>query len=148
MIIIIKKHIRLIFVLISIFSLITAFNLMIKEQLVLNINSRNRENFINAIKDDKIDNVNSITKVALGQGWHSGELYIYYKFGKVKEITISEGNFDYVNLEKYVREDGYSLDNIANVYLVVSILSLIIAIILNKIIFTHISKSSSLNFLS
>ena len=132
MIIMFKKHIRLIFV--PIFSLITAFNLMIKDQLVLNINSRNREDFINAIKDDKIDNVSSITKVALRLGRYSGDMYIYYRFGKVKELKSSEGNFDYDNLEQYVRENGYRLDNIANIYLLVSILSLIIAIILNKII--------------
>lgn len=77
-----KKYLCLIFILISILCIIVAFNLFIKEQIVLNVNSNNKEDFKKAIQNDKINNIDQITKIELGQGWHSSELFIHYSLGK------------------------------------------------------------------
>ena len=77
-----------------------------------------------------INNIDQITKIELGQGWHSSELFIHYSLGKVEKINLTEGNFDYLNLERYVRENGYSLDNFAKILFFISIFSFAIFIIL------------------
>ena len=41
------------------------------------MNSQNRE-FVNEALNGKIKNVGAIKKVSLGQGWHSGEVLVYY----------------------------------------------------------------------
>lgn len=125
-----KKYLCLILILLSIFSMIISLYLFTKEQIVLNINSDNREHFRNVIQNDKIDNIDSITKVKLGQGWHSSELFIHYSLGKVEKINLTEGNLDYLNLEQYVRENGYDLDNSAKISFLISLLSFILFIIL------------------
>lgn len=125
-----KKYLCIILTLLSIFSMIISLNLFTKEQIVLKINSDNREHFRDFIQNDKVDNIDSITKVKLGQGWHSSELFIHYSFGKVEKINLTEGNFNYLNLEQYVRENGYDLDNSARILFLISILSFILVIIL------------------
>lgn len=124
----IKKYLCLI--LLSIFSMIISLNLLMKEQIILNINSDNREYFINAIKNDKINNIDSITKVKLDQGWLSSDLFIYYSLGKTEKINLTEGKLEYLNLEKYVMENGYDLDNSARILFLISLLSFILFIIL------------------
>ena len=96
----------------------------------MNINSNNKEDFKKAIQNDKINNIDQITKIELGQGWHSSELFIHYSLGKVEKINLTEGNFDYLNLERYVRENGYSLDTFAKILFFISIFSFAIFIIL------------------
>lgn len=48
----------------------------------MNVNSNNKEDFKKAIQNDKINNIDQITKIELGQGWHSSELFIHYSLGK------------------------------------------------------------------
>ena len=126
----IKQHLCIILILLSIFSMITSLNLFTKEQIVLNINSDNREHFRNVLKNDKIDNIDSITKIKLGQGWHSSELFIHYSLGKIEKINLTEGNLDYLNLEQYVKENGDNLDTSAKILFLISLLSFILFIIL------------------
>lgn len=87
------------------------------------MNSQNRE-FVNEALNGKIKNVGAIKKVSLGQGWHSGEVLVYYTLEKTERLIISEGS-DYGRLEEYIRDNGYSLDHIAIVLGVTSILIII-----------------------
>ena len=97
--------------------MIISLNMFDKEQIVLNINSKNKSSFKKAIKDDEINDIDAINKVKLGQGWHSGELYIYRTFQKAEKIIVTEGNFRFTNLQKYVIEHGYSLDKYGILFL-------------------------------
>ena len=81
----IKKHFCLVLFLLSVFSMIISLNMFDKEQIVLNINSKNKSSFKEAIKDDEINDIDAINNVKLGQGWHSGELYIYRTFQKSRK---------------------------------------------------------------
>lgn len=128
-----KKRLSLIFLFVGILNIIIAFNLFIKEQIILDINYTNREDFKRAMDTDKIDNikVDTIRKVKLGTGWHSGDLIIYYDFGKL-ETKIGEGMFQYGNLERYVLENGYSADNIAIMLVFISVFCFIVFKILKK----------------
>lgn len=83
-----------------------------------------------AIKDDEINDIDAINKVKLGQGWHSGELYIYRTFQKAEKIIVTEGNFRFTNLQKYVIEHGYSLDKYGMLFFIISIISMVFCIVL------------------
>lgn len=111
---------------IAVIMLIYSIQIINQEQLYINVNSQNRK-IVNEALNGKIKNIGAIKKVGLGQGWHSGELLIYYTLGKPRKLIISEGS-DYGNLEEYIRDNGYSLDNIAIVLGVTSI-SIIIGLI-------------------
>lgn len=124
-----KNYFYLIFIAISIISMIISLNMFNKEQIILNINSKNKSSFKDAIKNDEINDIDSINKVALGQGWHSGELYIYRTFKKVEKVIVTEGNFKFTNLQRYVTEHGYSLDNYGILFFIISIISIIICIV-------------------
>lgn len=128
-----KKRLSLIFLFIAVLSIIIAFNLFVKEQIILDINYINREDFKRAMDTEKIDDidVNTIRKVKLGTGWHSGDLIIYYNFGKL-ETRISEGMAQYGNLERYVIENGYSAGNIMTMLILISVFCFIIFYILKK----------------
>ena len=60
----------------------------------------------------KLENTDNITKIILGQGWNSGKLTIYHSFGKKETLYITEGMFKLGELERYIKENGYNLDNI------------------------------------
>lgn len=126
----IKKHFCLVLFLLSVFSMIISLNMFDKEQIVLNINSKNKSSFKKAIKDDEINDIDAINKVKLGQGWHSGELYIYRTFQKAEKIIVTEGNFRFTNLQKYVIEHGYSLDKYGMLFFIISIISMVFCIVL------------------
>lgn len=126
----IKKHFCLVLFLLSVFSMIISLNMFNKEQIVLNINSKNKSSFKEAIKDDEINDIDAINKVKLGQGWHSGELYIYRTFQKAEKIIVTEGNFRFTNLQKYVIEHGYSLDKYGMLFFIISIISMVFCIVL------------------
>lgn len=92
-------------VIISIIGIIFAFFLFIKEGYVININSKNKE-LVSTSLNEEIENVNNVTKIILGQGWHAGELTIYHSWGKKETLYITEGMFNLGELEKYVKEYG------------------------------------------
>ena len=88
-------------VIISIIGIIFAFFLFIKEGYVININPKNKE-LVSTSLNEEIENVNNVTKIILGQGWHAGEL----TEGKKETLYITEGMFNLGELEKYVKEYG------------------------------------------
>lgn len=127
-----KKRLSLIFLFVGILNIIIAFNLFFEEQTILNINYTNREDFKKAMNTDKINNidVDSIRKVKLGNGWHSGELTIYYNGG------ILDGRFGsgmaYYNLEQYVRNNGYSVSSKSIIPIYISLFCFIVFAILRN----------------
>lgn len=105
------KKINYILIIVAIIGIVFSFSLFSKEGYVISINSKNKDLISNSLNSE-IENTNDVTKIILGQGWHSGELTIYHSFGKTETLYITEGMFNLGELEKYIRENGYNLDNI------------------------------------
>ena len=125
-----SKYFCVIFLLIAFAFVALAIFMFNQEQIVFNVNQTNKNAFMKAIEADTIDNKDSITKVTYGLGFHSGELYIYHSNGEMQHHYSLEGNFNYCNLLQYVKEHGYQLDNIGEMFLVISIVTFIIFLIL------------------
>ena len=122
------KKINCILAIICIIGAIFAFSLFSKEGYAINISSKN-EDLVRNLLNGKIENANNVTKIILGQGWHSGELTIYHLFGKTETLYITEGMFDLGELEKYIKDNGYDLDNIGFISIGVSSIILIYLLI-------------------
>lgn len=105
------KKLNYILIIICIIGIIFSFSLFSKEGYAININSKNRD-LVSKSLSGEIENTDNVTKIILGQGWHSGELTIYHSYGKKETLYITEGMFNLGELEKYIRENGYNLDNI------------------------------------
>ena len=100
-----------ILIIVAILGILFAFSLFNKEGIVINVNSRNKDLIYQSL-NGKIENTDNITKIILGQGWNSGKLTIYHSFGKKETLYITEGMFKLGELERYIKENGYNLDNI------------------------------------
>lgn len=87
------KKTNYILMIIAILSIVLALFLFSKEGYIININSKNKDIVSNALNGE-IEKTNDISKVILGQGWHSGELTIYHSFGKTETLYITEGMFN------------------------------------------------------
>lgn len=105
------KKINSILIIVIILGIVFAFLNFNKEGYIININSQNKQ-LVSKSLNGKIQNVDSVNKIILGQGWHAGELTIYHSFGKTETLYITEGMFDLGELEEYIRENGYNIDNI------------------------------------
>ncbi len=113
------KKLNFILVIIAIISVICAILLFNKEGYAININSKNKE-IIKETLSGEIDNTDNITKIVLGQGWNAGKLTIYHSFGKEETLYTTEGMFKLGELERYIKENGYNLDNIGFVLIGIS----------------------------
>ena len=100
-----------ILIIVAILEILFAFSIFNKEGIVINVNSKNKDLVYQSL-NGKIENTDNITKIILGQGWNSGKLTIYHSFGKTETLYITEGMFKLGELERYIKENGYNLDNI------------------------------------
>ena len=100
-----------ILIIVAILGILFAFSLFNKEGIVINVNSKNKDLVYQSLNGE-IENTDKITKIILGQGWKSGKLTIYHSFGKKETLYITEGMFKIGELERYIKENGYNLDNI------------------------------------
>ena len=100
-----------ILIIVAILGILFAFSLFNKEGIVINVNSKNKDLVYQSLNGE-IENTDNITKIILGQGWKSGKLTIYHSFGKKETLYITEGMFKLGELERYIKENGYNLDNI------------------------------------
>ena len=100
-----------ILIIVAILGILFAFSIFNKEGIVINVNSKNKDLVYQSLNGE-IENTDKITKIILGQGWNSGKLTIYHSFGKTETLYITEGMFKLGELERYIKENGYNLDNI------------------------------------
>lgn len=91
---------------------------------MINVNSENKE-IVREALNGQIDNIDDITKIKLGNGWHQGNLTIYHSSGKTEILSITEGMFKLGDLEEYISQNGYNLSNVAFIVLGISSLILI-----------------------
>ena len=131
------KKINCIFIIVAILGIVFAFSFFTKEGIVINVNAKNKDLVYNSLNGE-IENTNDVTKIILGQGWHSGELTIYHSLGKTETLYITEGMFNLGELEKYIRENGYNLDNIGFISIGVSSINLIYLLI-----YRYVNKNKS-----
>ena len=131
------KKLNFLLVIIAILGVIFAFSYFLKEGYLININSKNKE-IVKETLNGEINKTDDITKIILGQGWHSGELTIYHSFGKTETLYITEGMFKLGELESYIRENGYNLDNVGFTFIGISSL-----IAIHLLGYKYISKKQS-----
>ena len=131
------KKLNYILIIICIIGVIFSFSLFSKEGYAININSKNRD-LVSKSLSGEIENTDNVTKIILGQGWHSGELTIYHSYGKKETLYITEGMFNLGELEKYIRENGYNLDNIGFISIGVSSI-----ILIYLLIYRYVNKNKS-----
>ena len=105
------KKINCILIIVAVLGIVFAFSLFSKEGIAINVNSKNKD-LVSKSLNGEIENTDNITKIILGQGWNSGKLTIYHSFGKKETLYITEGMFKLGELERYIKENGYNLDNI------------------------------------
>ena len=105
------KKINYILIIVAVLGIVFAFSLFSKEGIAINVNSKNKD-LVSKSLNGEIENTDNITKIILGQGWNSGKLTIYHSFGKKETLYITEGMFKIGELERYIKENGYNLDNI------------------------------------
>lgn len=113
------KKLNFLLVIIAILGVIFAFSYFLEEGYAININSKNKE-IVKETLNGEINKTGDITKIILGQGWHSGELTIYHSFEKTETLYITEGMFKLGELESYIRENGYNLDNVGFTFIGIS----------------------------
>ena len=118
-----KRNLINILILIIIVFLLYSFSLYFEEKIVLKVDSSNKEKIENFLAN-YTENIYLLEKVAAGQGWHSGHVYLYNYFGDIQELIVSAGDNELGELDSYIRENGYSLDDIANRNIIISIISL------------------------
>ncbi len=127
-----RKIIFISLIIIVILNLFWSIKLILKEQIIIKVNDENREIIYEAF-DKKVENVDKIRKVGVGQGWHSGELYVYYSLGKTETLLITEGmSYGEIPIDSYIRENGYNLDKTGLILMGVSILIIIYLFIIIK----------------
>ena len=126
-----------ILIIVAILGILFAFSLFNKEGIVINVNSKNKDLVYQSLNGE-IENTDNITKIILGQGWNSGKLTIYHSFGKNETLYITEGMFNLGELEKYIRENGYNLDNIGFISIGVSSI-----ILIYLLIYRYVNKNKS-----
>lgn len=131
------KKLNFLLVIIAILGVITAFSFFNKEGYAINVNSKNKAIVEKAVTGE-IENTDNITKIILGQGWNSGKLTIYHSFRKTETLYITEGMFKLGELEDYIKENGYNLDNAGLVLIGIS--SLIAVYLLG---YKYISKNKA-----
>ena len=100
-----------ILIIVAILGILFAFAIFNKEGVAINVNSKNKD-LVYQFLNGETENTDNITKIILGQGWNSGKLTIYHSFGKTETLYITEGMFKLGELERYIKENGYNLDNI------------------------------------
>ena len=100
-----------ILIIVAILGILFAFAIFNKEGVAINVNSKNKDLVYQSLNGET-ENTDNITKIILGQGWNSGKLTIYHSFGKKETLYITEGMFKLGELERYIKENGYNLDNI------------------------------------
>ena len=122
------KKINYVLIIVAILEIIFALSIFNKEGIEINVHSKNRDLVYQSL-NGKIENTDNITKIILGQGWHSGKLTIYHSLGKKETLYITEGIFKLGELEKYIMENGYNLDNIGNISIGISSIILIYLLI-------------------
>ena len=131
------KKLNFLLVIIAILGVITAFSFFNKEGYAIDVNSKNKAIVEKALTGE-IENTDNITKIILGQGWNSGKLTIYHSFRKTETLYITEGMFKLGELEDYIKENGYNLDNAGLVLIGIS--SLIAVYLLG---YKYISKNKA-----
>ncbi len=131
------KKINCILIIVAVLVIVFAFSLFSKEGIAINVNSKNKD-LVSKSLNGEIENTDDVTKIILGQGWHSGKLTIYHSLGKIETLYITEGMFNLGELEKYIRENGYNLDNIGFISIGVSSI-----ILIYLLIYRYVNKNKS-----
>lgn len=131
-----KVIINILFYLISFIILINCTKIILEEQTYLKVNESNRQSINEALREVTSSD-SAIVKISIGNGFHCGEVYVYYESGEKEKFIIGGskiGKVDDEYIDSYVRENGYNYDNIA-MMIVITVGMLIVIVTIIKIVF-------------
>lgn len=97
---------------ISIICIITSAKLFIKNQIIVYVTPKNEDVLKAYFEEAKLQNIENITKVGLGDITEPDEFTAYYSSGETYNINIL-GDSSYSNLSKYIRENGYNTGDLS-----------------------------------
>lgn len=127
-----KIIISVLFYLIAFIVLINCARIVLEEQTYLEVNEENRQSIAEALKE-VISSDSTIVKISVGNGFHCGEVYVYYQSGEKEKFIIGGSKIGKVGneyIDGYVRENGYNYDDAAMIVgITVGILVVIVTII-------------------
>lgn len=133
-----KSRLVLIIIILAAIGLFWSFEVFKGEKTYLKVNEENKDIISNAL-NGIVKHPNAISKLAIGNGWHSGELTVYYWYGGREEMMIGEGfrTNNGIHIDGYIRKHGYDYGFWP---LIVGIPSFVIIIVFLKYLFFDCRK--------
>ena len=137
-----KFIISVLFYLIALIVLINCARIILEEQTYLEVNEENRQSITEALRE-VISCDSTIIKISVGNGFHCGEIYVYYQSGEKEKFIMGGskiGKVDNEHIDSYVRENGYNYDNMAMIVGITTGVLVIIVTIIKVTIFIRRKK--------
>lgn len=80
--------------------------------MVVYVTPKNEAILKEYFEEAKLEDIDSITKLGLGDKTEPGELTVYYSSGENFNVNIT-GDSSYSNISKYIRENGYNTGDLS-----------------------------------
>lgn len=96
----------------SIICIVTSIKLFIKNQMVVYVTPKNETVLKEYFEESKLENIDSITKVGLGDITEPDEFTVYYSSGETFNVNIT-GDGSYSNISQYIRKNGYNTGDLS-----------------------------------
>ncbi len=105
-----KICISILLFVIAYITFIVSLGIAFQEQTYLDITEANKQSIYD-ILNEYVDNIDTINRISIGSGVHSGELCLYYTNGN-QEILYPRSVARIDDIHKLVEENGYDYENI------------------------------------
>ena len=105
-----KICISILLFVIAYITFIVSLGIAFQEQTYLDITEANKQSIYD-ILNEYVDNIDTINRISIGSGVHSGELCLYYTNGN-QEILHPRSVAGIDDIHKLVEENGYDYENI------------------------------------
>ena len=96
----------------SIICIATSIRFIYKNQMVVYVTPKNEAILKEYFEEAKLEDIDSITKLGLGDKTEPGELTVYHSSGENFNVNIT-GDSSYSNISKYIRENGYNTGDLS-----------------------------------
>lgn len=113
--------------------------MILRGNYYLNVNSRNR-NDVTKMVSYVTDVKGKLRKVEYEQGLGDWNLYLYYTNFSKEKIKIGRDG-DGFEIKHYIQDNGYNKSDLGAIYLLISLVSLSISLILGKRVYFYKEKS-------
>ena len=105
---------------VSFIAFFVSLGIAFQEQTYLDITEENKQSIYDILNGD-VDNIDTIKRISVGSGFHSGELCLYYTNGN-QEILYPRSVAGIDDIYKLVEENGYDYENILKPIVYISLI--------------------------